>query len=382
MKHKFIQTLLLVLLPTLFAACGSDNNDPTDNIGGLTVSTDLKNNEVSAKGGSFFLQIKAEGKWTASSQDSWCTINNKEGNGNASTICSVSANDGDERYTVITVTSNGKSENVTITQKGGNGEEPDPDPNPSGYAGRIEIPKLKGGGMNLFYTHTSTYNGKEFITYSAEYDCTKKHTRWVAFTFDNVSNKKNTNRSDKWGNDPKIPSAYRTYDSDYKSPYNKGHLVASADRYITTEANVQTFYYSNMSPQISSFNGGIWSSMENKVRDWAKPLNASDTIYVVKGGKIDGTIADGTLIEYTGNQVAVPKNYFMAILSLKGGTSPQYKAIAFYIDQKNYSSSSISSYVISIDELEEKTGIDFFHNLPDNIENEVERSYNKSDWGL
>lgn len=42
MKHKFIQTLLLVLLPTLFAACGSDNNDPTDNIGGLSVSTDLK----------------------------------------------------------------------------------------------------------------------------------------------------------------------------------------------------------------------------------------------------------------------------------------------------------------------------------------------------
>lgn len=55
MKYKFIQTLLLVLLPTLFAACGSDNNDPTDNIGGLSVSTDLKNNEVSAKGGSFFL---------------------------------------------------------------------------------------------------------------------------------------------------------------------------------------------------------------------------------------------------------------------------------------------------------------------------------------
>lgn len=42
MKYKFIQTLLLVLLPTLFAACGSDNNDPTDNIGGLTVVQTLK----------------------------------------------------------------------------------------------------------------------------------------------------------------------------------------------------------------------------------------------------------------------------------------------------------------------------------------------------
>lgn len=42
MKHKFIQTLLLVLLPTLFAACGSDNNDPTDNIGGLRLVQTLK----------------------------------------------------------------------------------------------------------------------------------------------------------------------------------------------------------------------------------------------------------------------------------------------------------------------------------------------------
>jgi len=72
----------------------------------------------------------------------------------------------------------------------------------------------------------------------------------------------------------------------------------------------------------------------------------------------------------------------MAVLSLKGGASPQYKAIAFYINQKTYSSSSINNYVISIDELEQKTGLDFFHNLPDNIENEVEQSYNKSDWGL
>lgn len=59
MKQKFIQTLLLILLPTLFTACGSDNNnDPADDISGLTVNTDLKNNEVSAKGGSFFLQIR------------------------------------------------------------------------------------------------------------------------------------------------------------------------------------------------------------------------------------------------------------------------------------------------------------------------------------
>lgn len=65
--------------------------------------------------------------------------------------------------------------------------------------------------------------------------------------------------------------------------------------------------------------------------------------------------------------------------SLKNG---QYKAIGFWFEHKSYSNNNYASYALSIDELEEKTGIDFFHNLPDKIENEVERSYNKSDWGL
>lgn len=379
MKYKFIQTLLLVLLPTLFAACGSDNNDPTDNIGGLTVSTDLKNNEVSAKGGSFFLQIKAEGKWTASSQDSWCTINNKEGNGNASTICSVSANDDDERYTVITVTSNGKSENVTITQKGGNGEEPDPDPNPSGYAGRIEIPKLKGGNSNLFITHTTQYNGKEVITYSFEYDCTQKSSRWVAFTFNTSTPDNNVGRAGDFSDDPSIPSQYRTHDGDYTgSGYSRGHLAASSDRQYSVAANKQTFYMSNMNPQIQNgFNGGIWASLEGKVQSWGKITNDQDTLYVAKGGTID----NNNIIKYlkTNNTIPVLKYFYMAILSLKNG---QYKAIGFWFEHKSYSNNNYASYALSIDELEEKTGIDFFHNLPDKIENEVERSYNKSDWGL
>lgn len=117
----------------------------------------------------------------------------------------MSANDGDKRHTVITVTSNGKSENVTITQKGGNGEEPDPDPNPSGYAGRIEIPKLKGGDMNIFHTWTTKVNGKETVTYSYEYDCTKKHVRWVAFTFDNVTSGDGAKRRGPYKTDPIFP---------------------------------------------------------------------------------------------------------------------------------------------------------------------------------
>lgn len=389
MKQFFFKSLLISLLPILWGACSDENSSPEGDVNNneLQISIDTKNNEIASKGGSFFLKIETNGEWVVSSKESWCTFNKKNGNGKGSVMCTVGTNTGKQRNTLITVTSGKDIQEITLTQKDGSGGTPDPDPDPdpnpeppSGeYAKRIEVPALKGGTNNLFYTHTSNYNGKKVITYSAEYDCSQKHTRWVAFTFDNVSNQKNTNRSDKWGQDPYIPAAYRTYDNDYNSPYNRGHLVASADRYVTREANVQTFYYSNMSPQIVKFNGGVWNQMEEKVRSWSQSLSAQDTVYVVKGGQIDGTVADGTLIEYTGNHVAVPKYYFMAVLSLKNG---KYKAMAFYINQQSYSGSSLGSYAISIDALEQKTGINFFHNLPDAKEIEVEKTYNNSDWGL
>ena len=157
---------------------------------------------------------------------------------------------------------------------------------------------------------------------------------------------------------------------------------------------------SNMNPQIQNgFNGGIWASLEGKVQSWGKITNDQDTLYVAKGGTIDNNNIikylnqtnkknlwnnhrfNNNIIKYlkTNNTIPVPKYFYMAILSLKNG---QYKAIGFWFEHKSYSNNNYASYALSIDELEEKTGIDFFHNLPDNIENEVERSYNKSDWGL
>lgn len=380
-QSKFFKVLSLVLIFAGIAACSDDKNDPVIPGESFQISADIATDNLPATGKSFFVRIVATGDWSISASDTWCELSKASGSGSASVMSKVTANAlTSSRSTIITVKLGTVEKTITLTQQASSGTEQPGTEDPGGvteYSYRIEIPKLKGGITNLFYTHTSQYNNKNYITYSAEYDCTKKHTRWVAYTFDNVNKQKNTSRTDDWGQDPNVPAAYRTYSSDYNSPYNRGHLVASADRYLTREANQQTFYYSNMSPQIISFNGGVWNTMEEKVRSWASNISSSDTLYVAKGGVIDGTIADGTLLEYTGNQVAVPRYYFMALLFLKGG---QYKAMAFYIDQKNYSSSTISSYAISIDALEQKTGIDFFHNLPDAIETTVEATYNPSDW--
>lgn len=331
--------------------------------------------EQPAKKGSFLLHIRTSEGWTASSSESWCKLYTSSGKGNSDVMVTVSENrDNQPRSASITVTSGESKIVITVTQEKSDGSsvtdpdpepEPEPDPTPEGYVGRIEIPKLKGGSMNKFIVHTVNYGGKEIVNFSMEYSNAHKHPWWVAFTFDNVTNKKNTDRTDKWGNDPYVDAAYRTYSSDYSAPYNRGHLCASADRTYSREANIQTFYYSNMSPQIVKFNSGVWNNMETSVRKYAEGLGAKDTLYVVKGG----TLNDNQLLEYTGNHVAVPRYYYMVMVLLKNGT---YKGMAYWIDQKNYSDTKAASYRTTIDKVEEQTGIDFFPNLPDNIETEVE----------
>lgn len=324
------------------------------------------------------MHIRTEQSWTIEVDQDWCTLLRYSGNGNASVMGSVSKNTTDQmRSALITVRIAGISYPLTIQQNAGEeGEGGSTTPeNPNGYAKRIEVPALKGGDMNLFITHTTQYNGKEVITYSYEWDCAKKHSRWVAFTFSTATPDNDAGRNDSFRDDPKIPSQYQTHDSDYKgNGYSRGHLCASSDRQYSIEANKQTFYFSNMSPQIQNgFNGGIWQSLEQKVQQWGNISVSSDTLYVVKGG----TIQDNQIIEYIGNNVPVPKYYFMAILSLKGGS---YQAIGFWLEHKAYSNNNYKQYALSIDDLEQKTGIDFFANLPDNIETTVESKYTESVW--
>lgn len=330
--------------------------------------------QISANGGGFIIRVVANGAWQATSSESWCTLNKKEGNGNGTITGYTEANTGAERSAIIKIISGKESATFTVKQLAGNGSEPDPE-KPNGYAGRIEVPKLKGGDMNIFHTWTTKVNGKETVTYSYEYDCTKKHVRWVAFTFDDVTSKTGAKRKDKYNTDPNIPQKYQTDRDDYYSPYNRGHMVASSDRLYSQEANDQTFYYSNISPQIQTgFNesGSTWDAIENIVQKWAQVSNSQDTTYIVKGTSIDYAI-----LETGKNGVQIPKYYFSTILSLKNG---EYKAMGFYIEHKYDKTKNIKQCAKSIDELEEITGIDFYHNLPDQIESIVEANYKESDW--
>ena len=382
-KALFKLFILFITCSTAISCSEQDSPELPDNSGNTNQGiASIDQTQITANGGGFIIRVKADGTWQASSSETWCTLSRTSGNGNGSISGYMKANTGAERSVIITITAGKEEAKFTLKQLAGNGSNPVPDPEkPSGYASMLEIPALKGGSMNQFITHTTKRNGKDYPTYSLEYSYKYKHSYWIAYRFDNTTGG-NVGRNEAYKPDPELPSQYAAKHNDYtNSGYTRGHLCASSDRQYSKEANQQTFYMSNISPQSGNgFNqsGSAWNTGEDKVQAWGYNISRStDTLYVVKGG----TIGEGMIKGYIKNEIAIPKYFFMAVLFRSGDN---YKAIGFYMPHENLKDDpdkkDPKKYLMSIDALEQETGIDFFHNLPDNIENTVEATYNVNDW--
>ena len=261
-------------------------------------------------------------------------------------------------------------------------------------ASRLEIPHLVGGN-NLFLVKKaklSDTGSKEFVNFCIEWDCNKRAQLWTAYRWD-IDNTVDNNigrTSEDFNEDTDISYSYRsTYNNHKSNGYDRGHMLASEDRQCSASANEQTFLYSNVHPQYNKFNGKdyVWYNLEIRLRNlykaWTKAYNSGDTIYVVKGG----TIGDGQILEIR-NSIPVPKYFFVALLYKKANVNIGYKgyrAIGYWIEHTNGTNTAngtaLNSYCVSIDNLEQNTGIDFFCNLPDEIENKVESTCNLTQWG-
>lgn len=293
---------------------------------------------------------------------------------------------------------------------GGGSDTPEPQPKPTptptptvgnankndassnAYLARQEMPKTKEGSKVI--THTTDDYG---VTFSLEWDSKIRAQRWTCYDLNkrNAAKNGNTRKSlwpdgDPWEVDPDVPKSEQqaTYSELSKSYYpgsndyyEKGHVCPSNDRLYTKAANKQTFYMTNILPMVQKFNSGIWQKMEIQLNDWAQKLGNGDTIFVCKGGTIDKE--DQILGKTIGNHV-VPKYFFMALYAK---TSTGQKMLGFWAEHLNEDKSgdALKGYVVSIDELEQKTGIDFFCNLDDSAEEQLESK--KADdiisaWGL
>lgn len=254
---------------------------------------------------------------------------------------------------------------------------------------RMETPQVLTDGSTVLVSHfTTEANGREVMTYAMEYDKQKLHSRWIAFRFDGDTRTKNVSRSDEpFADDPKLSSDLKIGSSGFGRTYNRGHLCASADRLYSREANNNTFYMSNMSPQLGSFNQGYWVTLEGVVQSLGRSASFADTLYVVKGGTIANHQISNWVTRSNGKKVAVPKYYYMALLKVKNNI---YSSIAFWMEHKEYGytyqkpapKQVIKQHAVSVNRLEELTGINFFPNLPAAQEEKIEDQLIPGNWGF
>jgi endonuclease G len=361
--HKTILYTLVFFCLAGFSSC-KDKKDE----GKVSLEITLSRTDITFEQTRLTLTIKTDPPnqaWTAviEQDGNWSTIDPPSGTKSFAEVV-VSENRTDVPRTASVIVIVGKTERSVELSQGARKVQEVPF--------RIELPLVK----DSFWFIQHQY-------YALEYDTGMRHSVWVAFTFDETTrvNNPNVSRQDNFMFDPKIPSSLQPQDEggqfrfDSRTGYERGHLVASGDRVFNQAANDETFYISNISPHLPEFHGaaGVWYNLEFRVQDWAK---LCDTLYVVKGGAIYNEIVEVLDIL---NRTVVPKYYYMALVQRRRN---EFEGIAFWVEQRKglAEGQPTRKHVITIRELEQKTGINFFHNLKyvlpgnPNLEEQVETS--------
>ena len=220
-----------------------------------------------------------------------------------------------------------------------------------------------------FLIPTSTHNAivqhnHYMLSYSEEHE----QAEWVAYVLKKSHLTYDDRKRPYFIEDPLV----RTKSADWRnykgSGYDRGHLCPAGDRRFTKQAYDETFYTSNISPQDRDFNAGVWNRLEQKVRDWAKRY---DQVFVITAG-----VLESGLHEIGEEDVDVPEYYYKIVAR---GNEKNIKVIAFLMEGKE-SSKSLKQFAVSVDEIEEVTGIDFFSKLANDIENRIEVKVQLNDW--
>ena len=197
-------------------------------------------------------------------------------------------------------------------------------------------------------------HGEEVIHhagYSFVYSEKHEQSKWVAYELTSTETEKAVERSNDFIPDPLVKTGSADNPDYAGSGYDRGHLAPAADMGWSEQTMKESFYFSNMSPQLPSFNRGIWKKLETQVRTWAIE---NEAIYVVTG-----PILKDNLQTIGPNKVAVPEYYFKVILDLTGS---EKKAIGFVLPNSS-SSLPLNEFAISVDSVEKITSINFFPKL-------------------
>lgn len=224
-------------------------------------------------------------------------------------------------------------------------------------ATNIELPRYYAD--EIFVQHEN---------YSLVYDNSVEQAKWVAYQLKASELIPNYKRTNMFSFDEMVYGGTSNH-SDYKgSGYDRGHLAPAADMTWDKIAMLESFYYSNMSPQLPSFNRGIWKKLENYVRHLTTTY---DSVYVVSG-----PVFNSDTLKYIGNNVGIPDYYYKGLVVYNDSI---FEGIGFILKHEK-SDNEVLSFVVTLDSLESFIKTDLFFNLPDSIENKLEEDYNIETW--
>ena len=330
-----------------------------------SVSVTLKNATGDCDKGSVFVVANCISQWELEldfgGKDSWATLSHTSGQGYKSNIqLSYKENTtGKSRSLRIILTSGYKMSETVFTQNSTQQEKHD---YKAAYTkcGWLELPETKEDDNLDWCCHYFNHNGKTKRNYSFYYSYADYVSLWVAYPL-NLDLIGSGSRTDEWAYDPLIPKELQINVKDGGiSGYDRGHQLPSADRY-SGNSNPQTFYSTNVTPQRGAFNQHIWLGVEGIIRNWA-PDSKYDTLYVVTGCTVKGSTKKAT--DRSGHSVTVPTAYWKACLKY---TASGWTACGIWLDHYTSASYITRNDLFSIDELENKIGIDLFVNLPSKI---------------
>ncbi|MDR1683448.1 MAG: DNA/RNA non-specific endonuclease [Candidatus Symbiothrix sp.] len=227
---------------------------------------------------------------------------------------------------------------------------------------KIEIPAKIAGRTEQMITH---------IGYTVSYNSDWKTPNWVAYELTKEEVEGIVPRYNAFLPDPEVSYENSATTYDYSnSGWDRGHMAPAADMKWSEQAMKESFFLSNICPQNSNLNRGIWNDLEEQVRKLAQQKGK---IYVVCGpiiSKQPKTI--GT------NKVAIPDAFFKVLLQ---NTNDNWYAIAFLFANKS-GRKLLSTYAMSVEDLQIITDIDFFPALPDDIEQKAESEVDFTKWNI
>ena len=360
----------------------------------------VKNPSVDSGKGQQFVNVKCSGEWTltlTSEQGDvdWARLSATSGRGDKSNvILSYDVNAGELDRSLKIYLDNGSKSVCCDFKQLGSGRHPEDDPDTGGDSGSgdngsgddgsgnidlaatgwLELPAMDNPDLG-YYTHSFKMNGKTYRNYSFGWSQADRVALWVAYPLCKLYTNGSVGRTNEWALDPLLGEDSAAPFGGYAGSYARGHQLPSADRQCCYEANAQTFYGTNMTPQLNAHNEKIWADLEAKVRGYA---NTSDTTYVVTGVIVSPSSKKEK--DSYGKSVTVPDAYFKAVLKYsKSSTLGAWNAAAFYLEHRAYSGGVGKEHSMSVDELEEMTGLDFFVNLPAKVGEEQAKKLEAAD---